>query len=405
MTQTVLRWGLRLVGTPLRNHLVIEWALWAFLIVQADVILDWGALHRGLVAQPGWVAGAALAVGVGLQWWSGRRLVRGLLLGPGLEILRRQPVPDWGFGVGAGCFLGLVSAPVGVVAVGWYWRLDAAVLWVALAALPVLLAGAGRWGLGAAALVLAGAVAAVAHSAPGLFTPLACLAVVAQLQLLGRCMLRLAREGDRRRLWVPWPAPGAAWALVGRDVRALARAEQGVLLAVGAVAGVLGLVVFAVRVNNALAGLPLVRAALVGIAVGAPLALLGVGAASRRLGEQFDPAHWPVPARGRAAALATTAGLLLAPSWAAAAVGGAGGLGVVEHVRLALLVGALAAGVAWFVAVRPRKPDLAIYPWWAALCLGFAVLGSVWGPVAVAGLGVSALWLAEHRLALRRRRR
>lgn len=404
MTWTLFRWGSKLIGRPLRNHLVVEWSLWAFVFVQADVIVDWARLRAELMAQPPWVAGAALGALALLHAWSHRALVGDLLLGPALAVLRRQPAPDGAFGVPVALFLAVVGAPVGVAALVWYGglRLDAAVWWGGLAALPILLVGGRRYGAGALAAVGAGALAAVGQLVPDLVGLLGGLIWAAQAPLLGRLAVRLAQEGSGRARTLGLQPRRVLGALVRRDLLALARAEQGLLISVAVFAGLLGLVVFAVRVNNDLAGLPLVRAALIGLALAGPIALQGVGAASRRLGAKFDPPQRPVASRLRSAGLAGTAALLLAPSWAAAAVGGAGGLGLLEHLRVALLVGALAAGVAWFVAIRPRKPDLAIYPWWAALCLGFALVGPWWGPLATLGLGALALGLATQRLERRR---
>jgi len=374
-------------------------------VVQLDVIVDWTALGEGLRALapgPAAVAWAVLACAGALD---SRRFVAAELLGPRLDLVRRQPVSASAAGVPTALLLLILGAPVAAVAAVWYGPSDtiAMALWTLLGTGPALLLGAGRPLAAILVVGLAMSVVAIGQAWPAARLPALAAAVVGMLPLLGAGAMRLAPGGGTRAQRVGGRSTGVLTALVRRDVLALVRREPGTLAALGVVALLVGLVVRVARVNNAVHGMASVCAALLALAAVGPFVLAGAGAAARHAGRRFDPPEWPVLGRTRALALAATASVLLLPSWAAAAVGGAGALGPVAHLRVAALFAAMVTGAACLVAVRPRRPDHGVYPWWLGACLALTMAGSAWGPLAAAGLAGAALWGARAAIVRRRR--
>ncbi|MBX2799570.1 MAG: hypothetical protein KTR31_17975 [Myxococcales bacterium] len=400
----IARWGAASVSKPLRAHLVPRITLLMLLVVQLDVIVDWSKLSEALRAQPAWVAAAAGAAAIGLNGWSERRAVADLLLGPRHALLRRQPAPQLAYGPAAAALLASLGLPLAVLATAWYGQPWAALLWVSLAAPAAALFGGGRPLAGALATTATAPVLALGQTVPALLPVLAVAVSLCTLPLLGWLTTTLPREGQAPPASV---GVGSRWpwvALLHRDALALWRRDRGIVWGSLVAAPLVGTVLYFTRVNNRASELTLARTTLVALAAVGPLALAGVSAAARRLRGAFDPPRWPTAPWMRALAMVVLGALLLAPSWAAAAVGGAPDLGAVGHLRVAVLIGAVGAGAAWLTALRPRRTDHALFPWWIALCLGPALARPAWGPLLSIVLGVGAFAGATRALTRRRQR-
>lgn len=138
------------------------------LVVELDVIVDFGEVIRRAPALPPAVAGAAVAALCALSALSVRREVADLWLGPRHLVLRRQPIPSWPWGIASLVVFGPLLAPVGVTALFWYGptAIPAALTWLALAIPTALFRAASRPLAALLSCVVAGAVAAIGQALP-----------------------------------------------------------------------------------------------------------------------------------------------------------------------------------------------------------------------------------------------
>jgi len=405
-----VRWWWRLAARPLRDHLVPRGVLWLLVLVQVDAMVDAPAVSRQLMAQPPWVAAAAVATLVGLHALAERRGVRATVGHRRFGLLRRQPLGRWEAGAAAGSVLLVLAAPV--AGLGWLWSrsLGTGLLWAELAVLPLALAGARRPVGGALAVLAAGVGAGLAQAlwvAPaGWASSWVMAGALAPGVAWGAGDVALRWPGPPRAaptsLGRPW---GPLSALLHRDLVALARTEPALIGASWLAAPVVGAMVWAARVNGGFAGEALVTGTSVALAFLAPLGLSAVAAVARALGPMLDPPSWPVRPGPRLLALAAVASTTLVPSWAAAAVGGRPALGWAHHLHVGGTVTALAFTAAAVVAWRPHRPDHGLYPYVIALCLAATLVPQgPWFGAMGALTAATAAWVAGS-WGLRRRRR
>ena len=401
----ILRWAMRSVGSAMRTVLLVRGALWAFLFVQADVIVDWVATREILSGVPASTAGAFLAAMTLVAAWSERRVVADLVLGPRHALLRRQPAPPAAYGPAATLALAALAAPFGAFAVVWYGPQPAMVaLWLVLPLGPMLLVGAQQPIPAAAGALLAGVLAAGAHAWP-LLAPLILVALAPiTVAGLGHGALKLPEDVPRAGLAglrVGRPRT-AVTALFLRDLLALWRREPRVLWTSAGLGAAVAFVVGATRLNNAGDRPRVLTTALITLAAAGPVTLAGLGAVARWLRHRLDPPEWPISALQRALALSLVAAALWTPSWAAAAVAGAPALGPAAHLQLLGLGAAIAASAAAFVSLKPARPDHSLFWWWLAACLGLALLAHPLSFVTLALVPALALALATRFLGRRR---
>lgn len=395
-------WWWRAVARPLRSHIVVRWILLLLLLVQLDAMSNLAAASQQLRAAPPALAALALGGLVGLHAVSEVRATRDLLLSRRSSLLRRQPVRGLDHGPAVAGILAVLTAPVGGLGLLWYRDPAAGILWAGLAAGPTLL-WAARRRLGALiGAGLAAGLAALGQRWPVLMAPLALGIWLATVPLVGHGVVIWAEDHEGLPVRLPWRPQTAAGALLQRDLICLWRRERGLLLGFVAAAPVLGLAVAAMRINGPTEAPGLAVGTVVGLSLIGAGVLNVLGALARHLGSQLDPPAWPIPALHRAAGLTTLAGLALAPSWAAAAVGGSPTLGPAGHLQIAAFVVAVSAGASWAVCARPGKPDYGLFPWWIALCLAGALLHPGWGIVVALLLALGALWRATRALVRHR---
>ncbi|HHO51752.1 MAG TPA: hypothetical protein ENK18_12970 [Deltaproteobacteria bacterium] len=398
----LVRWWWRLVARPLRDHGVIRWFLLSLLWVELDAMINLAEASRQLRGAPPALAALALGALVSLQAISEARITRDLILSRRSALLRRQPVPGWTHGPAVAGILAVLVAPVGGLGLLWYRTPTAGLLWTGLAMSPALL-WAGRRPLSAlGATAAAAGLAAAAQRWPGAMAPLAGAIWLVVIPGAGLGTVAWAEDHEALPHRIPWRPRSAVGALLQRDLICLWRRERRLVLRSLGIASLLGLVVAAMRINGPTAAPGLAVGGLVGLSFVAPGALSALGALGRHLGPQLDPPTWPIPALHRAAGLAVIGATTLAPSWAAAAVGGAPILGPSGHLRIAAFVIAVSAGASWALCARPDRPDYGLFPWWIALCLASTLLHPVLGGLGALLLASGALWRATQALVARR---
>ena len=299
----VTRWWWHLAARPLRDHLVPRGMAWLLLLVQLDAMVDMVATSRRLMAQPAWVAAAALGGLTALHAVSERGGVAAGLLHPRFAVLRRQPLGRGALGV-PGCLV-VVALCLPLALLGWLWSRSVGVglLWAVAAVPAVAFGGAGRWGRAAVGVAWAAGWAAAAQALP---------ASASWLLTVGAAFVAVPVVGDTL---IRWPVPpgsvprGLRWrpgsalvALVQRDLLVLWRTDRSGLGTAMLAAPVVVAMVWAARVNGAYAGGALVTGIALAMAFLAPLALSVAAGVARGLGAQFDPPSVPVRPLRRLAA-------------------------------------------------------------------------------------------------------
>jgi hypothetical protein len=244
--------------------------------------------------------------------------------------------------------------------------------------------------LAPAALVLG-----VLQAWPAAALPVALLGAAIAVPVAGAVALTHGEGPSTSPRGVAWQPGGPVRALVLRDLLLLWRAERSLLLSGFALAPIVGVMVLAARVNGPFEGGTLATGTRVAMAFAAPLGLSMLAACVRHLGAAWDPPSWPISTPTRAAAMAIVASVAILPSWAAASVGGAPALGLVDHAHLGGFVLAVSLGAAAVVAHRPSKPDQGLFPYWVAACLA----ASMWRLELAAGLAAFAGVAAARALA------
>jgi len=158
--------------------------------------------------------------------------------------------------------------------------------------------------------------------------------------------------------------------------------------------------VLGLRVNGGFGPAGLAMATVIGLAIVAPVGAAALGQLPIRLGAQLDPPSWPVSGAMRFGAWAGLAGLLLAPSWAAAAVVGAPAHP--EQLRVVAFVLPACAGAAMFLARQRGVMNTGGYLWWVMLCVPAGLarwsIGIPWG----IGLSLFACFFGIRGILARR---
>lgn len=363
MVSATTRWWWRSRRNQLVSHLLPRFVLWFLVSVQVDAMASLEATSRALLAQPPW-ASALLFLGLTTTVLvDERRFVRQLVLGPGAEVLRRQPVPPWAHGPGVALLLTTVATPLlgaGLLA----WRSPTApLLWGAAALLPVLLVAARQHLLALAALAVGAAAVLVGHGWPWLRLPVAILLGAGVVPLLGQVAFHHALPHEGLPVGAPWRSRSQLAAVVQRDLLVLWRRERPLLLSAASAAPVAAVVVGAARINGPFRGWTLAIAASVLLVMVGPASLAALAALVRHLGAQLDPPRWPLSAVGRATALVVVAAVPVSPAWAGAALAGGADLGLSAQAGVAALATSVCTGAAAFAALRPRRPDHGLFLW------------------------------------------
>ena len=157
-----------------------------------------------------------------------------------------------------------------------------------------------------------------------------------------------------------------------------------------ALAAVIGLLVYALRVNGPVGPWGLANGTILGLTFAAPVVVSALSKLPVRLGRQFDPPAWPVSAGTRFTAWTALAGLLLAPSWAAAATTGAS-FGP-DQLRVGIFLLPICTGAALFLARHRRQVNVGAYLWWVFACVPAGLLDLPRGlPIALALTAVASV--------------
>lgn len=403
MPSALTRWVARGALPRLGVALAPAWTALGFGVVQADAVVDWGALARDAAALgPGQTAAIALGLAV-LGAPGAAAALRFALYGPPLAAAWRQPVGarEWAVALAAPSMIAV--APL-ILALAFFGPVVSMVGGVAAAGAALALVGRGwaRAPLWASAVAIGAAVADVS-AALGIVAALglgAALPSVAQVVVSG---VPVGRRGPRPVRWRP---RGPVSALLLRDGLALLRTAPGALIVALAAAAPAYGAQTAVRVNNDFPADVTARAAVWIVVALSPVALAACIEVAKALGGRFDPPEWPVSPATRALSVAAGAGLVSAPVAVAVLVAGTGD-GARGLARVVTAWAAIAAGHA-LVIVAPRRHaerGHAHGPWLFAmipLAIGFATPG--YGGVAVAiGVAALAFTLATARLVSHRR--
>ena len=384
-----LRWVVRTASPALSVHVLPRWLVLALAVVQADAVVNWEMLSAELRAQSPLTAGIALGGLVGLNAWGEARAARQALFGSPFVVLRRQPLPGAALGPAVAWPLLLLAVPVTGLGVIWHGMHNpVAAGWWTLLALPAgLLAGARRPLATVAATAGAAGLAAWGQAFPAAIPALAGFGTLLLIPALGVWAMHpwCAEHGRaprptsvRARSSVPLPA-----VLAHRDVRALWRGAPGRLWTGWALAPIVGTVVYLFRVNGRANAMELTRVSVVALAALGPWVLATLAALARIV--PLDVRRWPVSALQRTQGFMLLGGVLLAPSCAAAAIGGAPVMTFDAHLRvMAYAVAALGGAIA-LVSWRPHRrswPHAGWFPWWLGVCLIPAVMRG-WGMLAL----------------------
>lgn len=339
----------------------------AFIALQLDAIVDWGATHRELMALPlheriGWV----MAV-VTLAAWDADTPIRQTVLAPRLAWLWRSAhrPRHAGAAILVLCLLAMLPLAAaatllplhGQVAV-WVWSAVLSAAWTHRE--PRVLA-----------LALLGLVAGLALGPVGL---VGIAALPWTLAPLGRAAdaQRIAggrRTTSARRAW------GPSTALMRLDLLTLRRLAPGAVLFALLAGPSAALAQTAARVNGPYVGWYGTRVGVVILALAAVFSMHSAVAIARGLGSNFDRSRWPVSTRHRAWCFVGSLVVLLSPTLFGVLGGGAGPWGPVHLSATTLCLCAGAAVALTWRRARSRNHGLGAHLWW---CFGVVVVA--WQP-------------------------
>ncbi len=380
---------------PLVSLLLFAW-------VQLDAVVNWSATSQQMMARPAWQVVAGSGVVLALWTVSVTRLVRRTLLSDSLNWLRRQPLSDRAFGAVSTGILAPIVLPIAVVSWVIYGvTLGPFLLWAAVLFAFVPAIAARRVQSSAFAIATGTAGLAAMHYAPILATVLAVVVFIGSQRAVGRAFRQPPLSPGVRSIgkWLPT----VPLALVQRDLVGLTRTRPSVWLSAIFTAAFLGICMHFVGANAGLSPEGHTKVLIVMVAIAGFVGLGGLGEVVDALGPRFDPRAWPVSPGQRALATLIAAGVLIAPTWAAAAatVTVVSPLG---HVRGLLMLGLTAAGVSAFVGAG-RASNAGTYGWMLVVWAGCVWPGDVWGVAAgLVGL-IATLQVATRTIRAARRAR
>jgi hypothetical protein len=367
---------------PLVTLLLLAWT-------QLDAVVNWEQTARILMARPAWQVVPGICAVMAMWVASVTRLVRRTLLSDSLDWLRRQPLNNRAFGLASLGILGPVALPVGVVSWAVYGAsLGPFLLWgsVVIAVTPAI--AARRATHTAKGLTFGITALFIAHWQPILATPAAVAVFAASLGSVGRAFRHgVTTPGVRSvRSWMPT----VPLALVQRDLLGLTRTRPSVWLSSLGTAAFLGACMYFVGVNTGLSVQGNTRVLIVLVAMAGFVGLAGLNEIVDALGPHFDPRGWPVSPRQRALATAISAAILIAPTWAAAAV-----VSPVTSpfgtLRGMLMLALTATGVSAFVAAG-RAGNPGTFAWVLVVWVACVWPGDTWG----SAIGLFSLMLTFH---------
>lgn len=368
-----------------------SWVLLLLAAVQADAVVDWGALASHVAALPLLVRGG-LATALAALWaYVGAQPLRVALRASCDRWRWRLPLSAVDQAVGLTPLWACAMAPA--VAVGWLVGVPLAL--PAAALLPTVALACGRWGVAALGVAFAAAVLVLAQSLP--------LGLVAWpvAAWLGARVLAVspppAGEAGTKTGVRPWGAASALWL---RDLLALWRLQRGLVLGPLLVSAPAWAVQHTAVSHYPLHGESAVRGGLLVLSLATAYAAGAVLALPQCLGPALDPRRAPMSAGARAAWMASVGGALAMPCVIAVLLGGSG-----APWRVVLHAAAMVSGAAWFAVGLGRRTDSdrSSFLWWVMALCALAFAPVPWGPLAVAALAVVAWWGTTTTLTRARR--
>jgi len=396
------RWVFRATRDRVGAIVLSRWLVVLFVLIQVDAMVDWSATHRIIGEQPPWLVGTTVGALLLAMASQERKAVADLLYEERHALLWRQPLPARHWSVAIAMPLIAVGSPLIALAVIAYGptAVGAIALFLGLWCLPAVLIARGSWVLGVGVTALAAGVATVAHALPMVQIPLAAAVWLGLAATLGPAYIAAASRPvkvPKPRSWRPRSPIGA---LLHRDLLCLWRTERSLVLSCLVVAAPIAAVTWGLRVNGHIGPAGLATATIVGLGFAAPVMMGALARLPIRLGSQLNPPSWPISALTRFRSWALLAGLLLAPSWAAAAT--MGKPIDPEHVRVGVFLLPICAGAALFLARRRGQVNVGAFLWWIFLCMPAGLLDLRLGlPFA---LVLSALATGLATRAIRHRR-
>ncbi len=335
----------------------------------------------------------------------------GVLLGPGLAWLRRQPLGGGPWSLALAPWLLLPALPCAMVALMWPWPGSLALLgcWAALGALLLLPAAAGLRGIvpGAASACGAWGLLWLASSGPSGLVVAILLAWGALLAGSGRLYLWLAARPGGVALGLPGRPRSPMGALLRRDLLALLRRAPGSLVAALLLPLAPLALLWAFRASAQLSEPGLLLAARVLLALGTPTVLVVLGRLVDLLGARFDAPREPASPGLRVASLALLAAGVHAPALALALVLLRPPL--VGALGLALLSVAMVSGmvvvIGWSGGRRARPANVGTFLAWTTVVVAMACAPWPVGTLTSLAAACGGLAVVRWRLAMLRRRK